>query len=156
MVQIQKITTAGEALNHAIKLFEEYANELNENLCFQSFDEELQNPLYKYGVEAKGALLICYVHQKPVGCVALQNLGNNVCEMKRLYVQAHYRKQKIGDFLVQQILIEAQLLGFTTMKLDTLVRLQAAIELYKKYGFEETTAYYENPLPEVVYMEKRL
>ena len=42
------------------------------------------------------------------------------------------------------------------MVLDTLQKLQPAIKLYKKYGFTETTAYYQNPLPGVVYMEKLL
>jgi putative acetyltransferase len=42
------------------------------------------------------------------------------------------------------------------MKLDTLERLQAAIKLYQKFGFETVNAYYDNPLPGVVYMQKEL
>ena len=42
------------------------------------------------------------------------------------------------------------------MKLDTLKRLGAAIELYKTYGFTTTQPYYANPLGDVVYMEKDL
>jgi GNAT superfamily N-acetyltransferase len=76
--------------------------------------------------------------------------------MKRLYVVPEYRNLKIGDALVKSLLQEAQLLGYTTMKLDTLERLQAAIQLYQKFGFETVTAYYDNPLPSVVYMQKDL
>jgi len=76
--------------------------------------------------------------------------------MKRLYVVPEYRKLKIGDALVQALLLEAKTLGYLTMKLDTLDRLQAALKLYLKYGFETVTAYYDNPLPGVVYMQKKL
>lgn len=79
-----------------------------------------------------------------------------ICEMKRLYVQPAFRKHKIGAALVDAILQQAQQLNYAVMKLDTLERLQPAIQLYLKQGFVITNAYYKNPLPEVVYMEKQL
>ena len=155
MLSIVQITEKGEALDAAIQLFKDYAAELNADLCFQSFDAELTDPLKKYG-PPNGALFLAYYNQLPVGCIALQPLLNGSCEMKRLYVQPNYRKHKIAEALVQQLLTTAKSLGYNTMKLDTLNRLQPAINLYKKFGFTETTAYYANPLSEVVYMEKEL
>jgi ribosomal protein S18 acetylase RimI-like enzyme len=76
--------------------------------------------------------------------------------MKRLYVKPQYRKYKIGEALVNEILLQAKQLDYAVMKLDTLERLQAAIQLYLKKGFVISNAYYENPLPNVVYMEKQL
>ena len=38
-------------------LFREYEKELDENLCFQSFEAELKDPLKKYGLP-KGVLYI--------------------------------------------------------------------------------------------------
>ncbi len=70
--------------------------------------------------------------------------------------EAPFRKFGIGDELVKAILNDAVKLGYTKMKLDTLERLKPAIELYLKHGFVITTAYYHNPLPEVVYMECNL
>jgi putative acetyltransferase len=135
-------------------LFSEYASELGEDLCFQSFDEELANPFKKYG-SPYGALIIAYWNDEPEGCIALQKVsGDSVCEMKRLYVRPAYRKYRIGQALVTALLEEATNLGYRSMVLDTLERLQPAIKLYQKYGFTETTAYYDNPLPGVVYMEK--
>ena len=93
----------------------------------------------------------------PVGCIALQPLQEvQTCEMKRLYVNPEYRKLGIGDALVNALLQEAKILDYTLMKLDTLERLQAAIKLYQKFGFETVNAYYDNPLPGVVYMQKEL
>lgn len=156
MLDIQKVTTEGPALESIKSLFKAYLTELNEDLCFQSFDTEIDNPLYKYSAPT-GALFIAYYNAIPVGCIALQPLQEpQTCEMKRLYVDPEYRNLKIGDALVKALLQEAQSLGYTTMKLDTLERLQAAINLYLKFGFETVTAYYDNPLPSVVYMQKKL
>ena len=156
MLDIQKVTTEGAALESVKDLFKAYLAELNEDLCFQSFDSEIGNPLYKYSTPT-GALFIAYYNAIPVGCIALQPLKEvQTCEMKRLYVAPAYRKLGVGDALVKVLLQEAQSLGYTTMKLDTLERLQAAIRLYQKFGFETVTAYYDNPLPSVVYMQKIL
>ena len=167
MLRIQHITTEGLELNACIGLFQDYANELNEDLCFQKFDDELENPLKKYGLPL-GSLLLAYWNNEPVGCVALTNITNTTtsqqqeenvaltCEMKRLYVKPQYRKYKIGEALVNEILLQAKQLNYTVIKLDTLERLQTAIQLYLKKGFVISNAYYENPLPNVVYMEKQL
>ena len=156
MLDIQKVTTEGAALESVKDLFKAYLGELNEDLCFQSFDSEIDNPLYKYSAPT-GALYIAFYNATPVGCIALQPLQEaQTCEMKRLYVAPAYRKLGVGDALVKVLLQEAQSLGYTTMKLDTLERLQAAIRLYQKFGFETVTAYYDNPLPSVVYMQKIL
>jgi ribosomal protein S18 acetylase RimI-like enzyme len=156
MLDIQKVTTEGPALESIKSLFKAYLTELNEDLCFQSFDSEIYNPLYKYSAPT-GALFIAYYNAIPIGCIALQPLQEpQTCEMKRLYVDPEYRNLKIGDALVKTLLQEAQSLRYTTMKLDTLERLQAAINLYLKFGFETVTAYYDNPLPSVVYMQKKL
>lgn len=156
MLDIQKVITEGPALESVKDLFRAYLGELNEDLCFQSFDTEIDNPLYKYSAPV-GALFIAFYNAMPVGCIALQPLQEaHTCEMKRLYVVPDYRKIGVADALVKALLQEAQSLGYTTMKLDTLERLQAAIQLYQKFGFETVTAYYDNPLPNVVYMQKKL
>ena len=156
MITIIKVIEEGKQLNEAIILFREYGKELGADLGFQSFEDELKNPLYKYG-ESTGSLLLAYWNNELAGCVALQSLQTaNACEMKRLFVRPAFRSNKIGDVLVNEIVKTAIHLGYENMKLDTLQRLQAAIHLYQKHGFIITTAYYENPLPEVVYMQKKL
>lgn len=156
MITIIKVIEEGEQLNEARILFREYEKELGADLGFQSFENELKNPLYKYG-EPTGSLLLAYWNNELAGCVALQSLQTaNACEMKRLFVRPAFRSNKIGEVLVNEIVKTAIHVGYENMKLDTLQRLQAAIHLYQKHGFIITTAYYENPLPEVVYMQKKL
>ena len=122
-------------LEEARILFREYEKELDADLCFQSFEEELKNPLYKYGLP-NGSLILAYWNNQLAGCIALQPLENGHCEMKRLFVRPSFRKHKIGQALVDEILQKATAIGYTKMKLDTLERLQAAIHLYKKRGFK--------------------
>jgi putative acetyltransferase len=156
MLTIIQITQEGKQLNEARTLFREYENELNADLRFQYFDDELDNPLYKYG-NPKGALLLAYWNNEIAGCIALQPLQEEgICEMKRLFVRPVFRNYKIGEALANEIARIAKKLGYTTMKLDTLDRLEAALQLYKKMDFVVTNAYYENPLDGVVYMEKVL
>jgi putative acetyltransferase len=155
MLQLLKVTEEGKRMDDIRTLFREYETELNEDLCFQSFEEELKDPLTKYG-PPQGVLYIALWHDEVAGCIALMPLEHVVCEMKRLYVRPAFRKHKIGKTLVEQLMADAKQLGYEVMKLDTLQKLQPAVQLYKQYGFEETTGYYENPLSGVVYMEKRL
>jgi putative acetyltransferase len=152
MIQIKKITEAGEDLDDVRILFGGYEKELGENLCFQNFAAELKNPLTKYA-PPKGLLFIARENDNISGCIALQPLEEGVCEMKRLYVSPCFRGIGIGEKLVALLLEEARKLGYTTMRLDTLSRLQSAIKIYRAFGFTDVSAYYKNPLPGVVYME---
>ncbi len=156
MLLIKKITKPGSEIEIAKALFNEYASELNEDLCFQHWEEELSNPLLKYG-PPEGSLIMAYWENVAAGCIAIQPLKEQgLCEMKRLYVRPAYRRHGIGEELVKIILKEAIDKGYNIMVLDTLSRLTQAIKLYERYGFVHTSAYYDNPLDGVVYMEKAL
>lgn len=154
MIRLEHITEANAELETVRQLFLDYQQELNADLCFQSFEAELKDPLKKYG-PTTGSLVLAYYQDQPAGCIALQPLPEaGVCEMKRLYVVPSFRKFGIGRKLVQAILDDAKALGYHTMKLDTLDRLQPAIQLYKDFGFTDASAYYANPLEGVVYMQR--
>ena len=156
MLTIQHVTQPTSALQEVKDLFQQYVIELNEDLCFQHWDEEMDNPLFKYG-PPQGSLVLGYWNNIPVGCIALQPIKEEgVCEMKRMFVQPDFRKHGIGDQLVKIILEDAVQLGYSKMVLDTLTRLDSAVRLYEKHGFINTSAYYANPLPNVIYMEKVL
>ena len=156
MTCIKHIDKEGEELDIIRQLFREYEKELDENICFQSFDEELKNPLGKYGFP-DGDLLLAYCNDEAAGCIALTKTKEaGVCEMKRLYVKPAFRKNKIGRVLVEELLVSAKEKNYEKMRLDTFLKLQPAIHLYQEFGFKNISAYYHNPLPDVVYMEKQL
>lgn len=156
MLNIKHITKEGAELEIVRQLFREYEKELDENICFQSFEKELNDPLKKYGPPS-GDLLLAYRDEMVAGCIALTQMKEeNVCEMKRLYVKPAFRKNKIGKVLVEELIISAKEKGYTVLRLDTLSKLQPAIALYENFGFKNIPAYYNNPIESVVYMEKAL
>ncbi|MCI5043852.1 MAG: GNAT family N-acetyltransferase [Aquisalinus sp.] len=145
----------------AAQLFREYAAELGEDLCFQGFTEELASLPGRYAPPKGEILLARHEDTTPVGCIAMRPLdtpagSKNTCEMKRMYVQASGRGHGLGKAMVAEILKLAKMSGYQVMRLDTLPRLKAALHLYHEAGFTEITAYYENPLPRVIYLEKQL
>lgn len=156
MLYTEHITEEGSKLDIIRRLFREYEKELDENICFQSFEAELDDPLKKYGPPS-GDLMLAYWNKEIAGCIALTKMKEDgVCEMKRLYVKPSFRKNKIGRMLVEKLLLSAKEKGYATMRLDTLQKLEPAMLLYKNLGFKNISAYYHNPLQGVVYMEKEL
>jgi putative acetyltransferase len=156
VIELIPVTAEGAHLDIIRQLFREYEAGLGEDLCFQSFEAELKDPLKKYGAPA-GVLLLARWEGEVAGCIALTPMKEpGACEMKRLYVRPVYRQHKIGRQLVEALLLAARQKGYNVMKLDTLQRLQPAIRLYEQYGFVHITAYYDNPMEDVVYMEKVL
>ncbi len=135
------------------RLFREYEAFLNVDLCFQQFEQELTNLPGKYAPPS-GMLLLAMDGQKAIGCGALRNLGSiqdRTCEMKRLYVCPEARGVGVGKQIARRLIQEAVRIGYSTLVLDTLDRLEAAITLYKSLGFVLTEPYYDNPLSGVVY-----
>lgn len=137
------------------RLFREYEAYLDEDLCFQSFEEEIANLPGKYAPPG-GALLIAIHANRTVGCVGLRELAEGVCEMKRLFVRPEARGLGLGRKLATRIIDIARSQGYTLMRLDTLARLAEAVQLYETLGFRTTAPYYSNPLPGVVYLELNL
>ena len=139
----------------AAMLFKAYQLFLGVDLCFQGFEQELQQLPQMYGPPG-GALLLAKEGEDFIGCVGLRTKGNKVGEMKRLFVTDGHKGKGTGKLLALAIIEKATEMGFETLVLDTLEHLQPAMELYRNLGFSQISAYYQNPLPEVVYWQLAL
>lgn len=144
-----------EQVETARALFREYETFLGENLCFQGFEAELAGLPGKYA-RPNGVLLLASEVGQVIGCGALRQLEGATCEMKRLYVRPGFRGWGVGKILAKRLIAEAVQLGYSSMVLDTLERLTAAIKLYESLGFARVEGYYPNPLPGVVYLRLEL
>ena len=154
MTQIIAATTPAR-IQTIGNLFREYEQFLQVDLCFQQFEEELAGLPGKYAAPS-GALLLAMVDGRAAGCVAMRPLADGVCEMKRLYARPAYLGKGIGRRLAQTVIEQARGAGYNRMCLDTLEKLKPALALYRSLGFVQRSAYYENPLPGVVYLELAL
>ena len=146
-----------------VSLFTEYTQMLVDTdpsfaayLTLQNYEHEIADLPYKYGAQVGGVLRLALVDGKPAGCIGLRKLDDARCEMKRLYVRPAYRKQKLGDQLVQQILQDAKAMGYKQMLLDTLPQLDSAVRLYQRHGFDFIPCYNDSPVDTTLFMGKDL
>jgi GNAT superfamily N-acetyltransferase len=145
-VPIVEATTPAE-LVACRELFREYAHSLGFDLSFQDFERELGQ------LETFYAVILL---EPGCGCVAVRDLGDRVCEMKRLYVRPSARGTGLGRRLAQAAIDEARRRGFRLMRLDTVPSMVEAHALYERLGFREIEAYRFNPIPGTRYLELEL
>lgn len=137
------------------KLIKEYYHRIGRDLSFQNIEAELDDPAVRYS-PPQGELLVALENDEVLGMVAYHRLTSKRCEMKRLYLTPNARGRHLGERLVDTIIDHAKASGYEEMVLDTIKPLKAAVSLYRKLGFEECEAYYDNPMEDVVYMRKKL
>ena len=148
-----------QELNALRGLFQEYANALQIDLCFQGFEAELAGLPGEYAAP-RGAVLIAMMNEELAGCCALRPMDSvdypNACEMKRLYVRPRFRRHGVGRQLVEAILDCARVAGYACVLLDTLNEMESARALYQDLGFEEIEPYYHNPIEGAHYLKVSL
>ena len=144
-----------EHFTTARDLFTQYAQSLEIDLAFQGFSKELESIREQYSAPT-GTLLLCYKAGLAVGCIAVRRLDDGVAELKRMFVQEEYRKYGIGQMLLTGAIHAANALGYKYIRLDTLATMKKALDLYRSAGFYEIPSYRYNPVPDAVFMEKRL
>ena len=91
--------------------------------------------------EGRGAFIVVYRGEMPVGCGALRLLDAETGELKRMYVSPSERGKGLGHLLVSALEAEAKTLGVRRLVLETGVRQQAALALYRAAGFQPIPLY---------------
>jgi putative acetyltransferase len=146
---------AGDDLEEARTIFQEYADTLGNDICLQNFAAELATLPGGYA-RPEGRLLLAMVEDQVAGCAALRSLDAETGEMKRVYVRPAFRGLGLGRKLAESILHESRAAGYRRVRLDTLRTMLGAQQLYRELGFREIAPYVDNPAPEAVYLELEL
>ncbi|KAB8320454.1 GNAT family N-acetyltransferase [Tolypothrix campylonemoides VB511288] len=154
MLKIIQVKT-NEQKRHIRELFWEYLN--SANLMFGrefdiSFDVNafLEQDMAKLQQFAppEGRLLLGEYETKIAGCACLRKIGEDIGEIKRMYVTPEFRRKGIGRFLLQAIIDEARHIGYSKIRLDTAPFAKEAQGLYRSLGFQEIEPYAESEIPE--------
>ena len=80
-------------------------------------------------------VLVAYVDNCPIGCVAYRGKADGVGEIKRLFIRKEYRGQGISKELLATIESYAKEQGCHTLFLDTRITLEPAVCVYRAFGF---------------------
>jgi N-acetylglutamate synthase-like GNAT family acetyltransferase len=100
--------------NTVKKLLQDYRSEFDDQTCFTSFEQEMENIKQYYADEDKLKLIaVDETTNSIIGCVALRSFSPGVAEMKRLYVMPSFRGHKIGNQLAEAIIEKALKKDFT-------------------------------------------
>lgn len=157
----------GENLGQARILWREYVEFLKNRLqeCaelpslkqyFQNYEQEIENYLPGRFGPPKGCLLLAKYQENPAGCVGLMDLGNDICEMRRLFVRPQYRGLGIGRALTEAIVEQGRNIGYASMRLNTNRRMLGAEELYRSLGFKDIAPYEYFEIDCMVFLELEL
>ena len=151
MIRIKSAETP-EFIATIRKLFVEYSQSLEVDLCFQGFAEELAKLPGDYARPA-GRLALAFQGNEVAGCGALRPLSSDVCEMKRLYVRPAFRGKGAGGAMIDALISSAREIRYQRMRLDTLPSMASATAIYRSLGFKEIAPYRANPVPGALFFE---
>ena len=144
-----------EYANYIFELFNPHSLPLAQRLSKKAINEA--NNLPGEYVLPKGCLLLAEYKNEIAGCIAISEIEDDLCELKRLYVKPQYRRMGIGRKLAEAIIKKAAQLKYKLMRLDTnKVLFIGAEPLYSSLGFVETGHIEGSPLESSVHMELEL
>ena len=81
-------------------------------------------------------VLVVYENSEVVGCGAFKKFDDTTAEIKRMFVHPNHRNKGIAKFVLNELELWANDLGFTSFILETSPKLTSAIALYEKTGYQ--------------------
>ncbi len=116
--------------------------ELNKAWITQHFkldkvDIEILSKPEEYIISKGGHILIAKSDAEIVGTCALIKVASVTYELSKMTIRDTYRGKGIGNLLMETVLEKAKIIGAKKLELYTQKFLPEAINLYKKFGFQE-------------------
>jgi GNAT superfamily N-acetyltransferase len=157
----------GEALEQVRILWRQFAELLKirfpkqiDNPFFieylKNYEEEIANRLPGRFGPPNGCLLLAKYQGNPAGCVGLMDLGDKVCEMRRLFVREQYRGLGIGKSLAKAVIEQGKNMNYASMRLNTNRRMMGVDHLYRSLGFKDIKPYEHFEVDGMIFLELKL
>lgn len=115
---------------------------IEEHFDNREWESELADLKGHYGAPF-GAILLARANGVAVGCVMLRGIGEDVGEVKRLFVRPAYHGLGVGRALLTRLAAAAIARGYKTLRLETGPRQSEAQALYLAAGFRRIAPYHE-------------
>src|SRR5437899_7272804 len=103
--------------------------ELGFDFNLDAKDQDLQHIPDLYHSNG-GVFLLARRQAHLVGTIALRQIANGTCELKRFYVCKHHRRRGLGTALLDTIIAHAKAGPWKNLRLDTTSKSPAAISLF--------------------------
>ncbi len=108
-------------------------------------EEDMQH-LDKF-MPPRGRTVLGYVDGRPLGISCLKPLGENMGEVKRMFVRPEGRGAGLGRALLLRLIEEARSIGYERLRLDSARFMHEAHGLYRSTGFREIAEYEGSEIP---------
>jgi len=86
-------------------------------------------------LEPPQCLYLAEVDGRPFGTGGLKQVGPDVAEIKRMYVDPAFRGQGVARALLQRLIADGRAAGYGALQLETAVWMVEAHALYRSCGF---------------------
>ncbi|MEW5677355.1 GNAT family N-acetyltransferase [Flavobacterium enshiense] len=111
---------------------------LEEYFFVEKHDKDVFENVEDIILKPGGEIFFCLIDNEVVGTVAMQKVNDSVIEMAKLAVDKKHQGKKLGNLLVETCIAFAKEHHYQTLMLVSSTKLDAALNLYRKYGFTET------------------
>ncbi|MCM5663571.1 GNAT family N-acetyltransferase [Galbibacter mesophilus] len=118
---------------------------LEKYFVVEPHDKEVLSRCEETIINPGGYIYFAKVDNTIVGCFALMKMSDGVFELTKMAVSPAYQGKKIGQELLKFTIETAKKEKFKQLLLYSNRKLENAIYLYRKYGFEEVTLEKNNP-----------
>ena len=122
----------------------EYLGFIGDTLDADGLDHDIAHWQEEYDGRTGVLLVVADPAGEVVGTAAVRLLEPGLGELKRMWLRPAWQGRGLGRRLMDASLDEARALGCRALRLDTQAKLEAAVRLYRAYGFSEIPRYNEN------------
>ncbi len=133
----------------------DYLSFIGDALDAEGLDHDIAHWQEEYDGRTGVLLVVADAAGEVVGTAAVRLLEPGVGELKRMWLRPSSQVRGLGRRLMDACLDEARRLGFRALRLDTQAKMEAAVHLYRAYGFSKIPRYNDNRRADI-WMERVL